>query len=246
MTDLQKRENKIATAVNMTTEEVAVIKATVAKNTSDTELSFFLMTAQMTGLNPFLKEIWCYKDNKGNLLVFAGRDGFLKVAQRDPLWNGMVSSEVRENDEFHMQPTKGEIHHKFSPKDRGKIVGAYCFIRPKGEDTPTVVWVDLATYDKQQFVWKSHTADMIKKVAEIHALKKAFGISGIQSEHEFAIKGEYVEPINTPQIESSEQKENRRIEDFIEKAKNKKQLEEVEPYLQEQHKEKYEQKKLEL
>lgn len=188
---------KIAKAVELTEQEVAVIKATVAKGTSDLELSYFLMTAKSVGLSPFNKEIWCYKDNKNNLIVFAGRDGFLKIAQRDKHWNGIVSCEVRENDNFEIDPPQGVIKHSFSWKDRGAIVGAYAKVQPKKCDTATVEWVDFETYNKNWNVWKTHPADMIKKVGEVRALKKAFGISGLQSEYEFEVVGDKVIPIDT-------------------------------------------------
>ena len=78
-----KRIEKVnlATANQWNPEQIAIIKATVAKNTTDTELAYFLNLSASLELNPFNKEIWCYKDSKQNLMTFAGRDGFLKIAQ---------------------------------------------------------------------------------------------------------------------------------------------------------------------
>jgi recombinational DNA repair protein RecT len=191
-------ETKIAKATNLTTEEVAVVKNTVAKGTTDLELSYFLMSGKALGLSPFNKEIWCYKDGKGNLLVFAGRDGFLKIAQRSPQWNGMASSEVRANDKFELDIPNGKITHIANPlEQRGEIVGAYAYVKPKGCDVATIEWADFKTYDKGWNVWKSHPADMIKKVAEIRVLKKAFGISGLNSEHEFEVVNDKAFAIDT-------------------------------------------------
>ena len=190
--------DKIAQATKLTPEQVGVIKNTVAKGTTDTELAYFLMTAQQVGLSPFTKEVWCYKDGKGNQIIFAGRDGFLKIAQRDQRWNGITSSEVRENDEFSLDIPQGIVHHKITNmRERGKIIGAYAYVKPKGVDTATIEWVDFETYDKGYNVWKTHPADMIKKVAETRVLKKAFGISGLASEYEFEVKGEKVLAIDT-------------------------------------------------
>lgn len=235
---------KIGDAVGLKTEEVAIIKNTVAKNTTDTELSFFLMTAKSVGLSPFNKEIWCYKDGRGNLVVFAGRDGFLKKAQQDTRWNGMVSADVRENDVCEIDYFNGTVNHK--PKvngDRGPIVGAYAVCRPKDCELATIEYVEMKAYNKNQAVWNSHPADMIKKVAETRVLKKAYGISGLQSEYEFHVKDDHVIPIDT---EPKPDKESERIVEFIANAKNKEQLEQVEPFLKEEHKPFYEQKKLEL
>lgn len=194
MTDIEVRENKIATATGLTPEEVAIIKATVAKNTTDTELSYFLMVAKSYGLSPFKKEVWCIKNNQSQLLVFAGRDGHLAAAQKDPRWNGISSSEVRENDAFEMDIPNGQVNHKYSMKDRGAIIGAYAICRPKGCDIATIEWVEMKPYDKGQNTWKSDPAAMIKKVAETHALKKAYGLSGLSSEYDFDVVGDKAYP----------------------------------------------------
>ena len=200
-TQVEKMDyTKLSTQFGWTDVEIATIQSTVAKGTSKVELAFFLSLAKSVGLNPFNKEIWCYKDNKGNLLIFSGRDGFLKKAQENPAYNGMRSSEVCENDTFNIDIAAGLVNHTFGVKDRGKIVGAYAFVfRRDGE--ATLEWADIATYDKLQFTWKTHKAEMIKKVAECHALKKAFGITGVQSEYEYdAVNKTFGTPATLPKL----------------------------------------------
>jgi phage recombination protein Bet len=214
--------NKIATATGFTSEQVAIIKNTVAKNVSDLELAFFLTNAKDLNLSPFNKEIWCYKDHQNNLIMFAGRDGFLKKAQQDNRWNGISSADVRANDTISIDYPNGVVHH--SPqvnKDRGEIVGAYAICKPKGCELATIEYVEFKTYSKGKFVWASHPADMIKKVAEIRALKKAYGISGLQSEYEFTVQDDIVKPINS---EPKPDKEYLRIKEHIENAKTKDEL----------------------
>lgn len=192
---VQINADKIASITGFKAEEVAIIKNTVAKGTTDTELAYFLSVCKNVELNPFMKEIWCYKDNKGNVLVFAGRDGFLKRAQQSQLWNGMTSFEVCKNDFFEMDVTKGIINHKPNFKDRGEILGAYAIVKPKGCEFPTIEWADFAVYNKGWNVWKTDPATMIKKVAETHALKKGFGITVIQAEYDFDVKDEIAIPL---------------------------------------------------
>lgn len=178
---------KISVATNFQQEQIAVAHRTVAKGTSFAELAYFLTVCKSVNLNPFNKEVWCYKDNVGNLLVFTGRDGFLARAQQNTDWNGMRSSEVCANDEFEMDIINNQIKHSFGTKDRGVIIGAYAIVfRKKCE--PTIEWVNIADYDKKRNTWNAFKADMIKKCAESHALKKAYGITGIQSEYDFEIK----------------------------------------------------------
>lgn len=192
-------------------EQIKVIHETVAKGTTLTELAYFLNVARSVGLNPFNKEIWCYKDNKGNLVMFAGRDGFLKKAQENPKFTGIRSSEVKANDEFSIDIANNHISHKISNlKDRGEIVGGYAIVFREGGE-PTIVVVEFARYNKPNgySAWKSHPEDMIKKVAESKALKLAFGISNLQVEEEFEIKN----GVAVPSEGSVEQADKRKLSD---------------------------------
>ena len=179
-------------------EQIAVIKKTVAKNTTNTELAHFLMTCKSVGLNPLNKEIWCYKDNKGNLIIFTGRDGLLRKAQEKNEFAGIRSGAVRENDEFEIDIPNGYIHHKiksFSLKDRGKVTGGYALVfRKNGEHTLEIA--DFETYNKGNQIWKNNPEEMIKKVPEAHALKKAFGMAGVQLEDDFDVNNDVAKPIN--------------------------------------------------
>lgn len=198
-----ERDEKISqVGTNLTAEQVSIIKNTVAKGVTDTELAYFLNVCHSVDLNPFNKEIWCFKDKKNNLLVFAGRDGFLSRAQKNPLFNGIRSCEICENDEWEIDIPNGKVIHKITKigEARGKILGAYAIIfRKDGE--PTIEFVSFSIYDKQVNVWKSDPPAMIKKVAETHALKKAFGISGIQSEYDWNVRNEIAESIALPKDE---------------------------------------------
>ncbi len=209
LVEVNEVQSSVALAFGFSKEEVAVIQHSVAKKTTKVELAYFLNVCKTMELNPFNKEVWCYKDNKGNLLIFAGRDGFLSKAQRNPLFNGIRSCEVREKDDWKIDIANGKIEHSItkSKKDRGEIIGAYCLVfRKNGE--PTIEWSDFSTYNKGYNTWKSHPAEMIKKVSETHALKKAFGISGIQSEYEFNVDNGVATPINQEVEKSVQQRKN--------------------------------------
>jgi len=173
-----------------TPEEIGIIKATVAKGFTDLELAYFLNVAKVYGLNPFTKQIWAYKDLKNNIIVFAGRDGFLSKAQKDSRWNGISSDVVREGEDFEMNVAQGKIFHVKKISSKEKIIGAYAISRPKGCEYPTIEWADFETYNKNHNVWKADPVAMIKKVAESHCLAKAYGIAGLAIEEDFEIKGE--------------------------------------------------------
>jgi recombinational DNA repair protein RecT len=184
---------KISEATGFTPAQVGIVKNQVAKGTTNTELAFFLMQAKSLGLNPFNKEIWCYKDHRGNMLIFTGRDGFLAKAQKDPRYNGIRSGCIRENDEYAIDIPNGRIDHRIkgSLAARGQIVGAYALVfmvdRSTGVKMETgMVYVPWENYKKDSpGPWKSHPDEMLIKVAESHALKKSMGFSGLQVEEDF-------------------------------------------------------------
>lgn len=194
---IDKRQEKIANQVKIfTPEEILIIKNTVAKGTTDLELAYFLNVAKVYGLNPFTKQIWCYKDAKGNVIVFAGRDGFLSKAQTDPRWNGIASDIVREGEKFTMNVAEGKISHEKNVTSKNRILGAYARCKPKGCEIETIEWADFETYNKGYNVWKSDPAAMIKKVAESHCLQKAYGLAGLANAEDFELKDEVVLPID--------------------------------------------------
>ena len=205
--DVTETQKSISENFGYTNQEIAVIQNSVAKGTNKIELAYFIKVCKTVGLNPFIKEIWCYKDNRDNLLVFAGRDGFLAKAQRDKNFAGIRSSEVRQNDVFKIDIANNKITHEFGIDERGEIVGAYAIVFRKGGE-PTIEYVDFKTYNKGWNAWKTHPSEMIKKVAETHALKKGFGISGIQSEYDFQEKNNIVNPIQTEKPKNNPQMED--------------------------------------
>lgn len=220
-----KRREELELVSNMVTgspfspEQIGVIQKSVAKKTTTAELAYFLNVCQSVGLNPFNKEVWCYKDHKGNLIIFTGRDGLLRKAQENPAFAGIRSSEVRENDVFEIDIANNKIKHQFTGDERGAIIGAYSVVfRKDGE--ATIEWVKFEDYypaNASGFSpWKRFPAAMIKKVAESHALKKAFGMSGVQVEYDFEIRNGVASPKGIqPQKEDHEYAQLKR---FIEEA----------------------------
>lgn len=187
-------------SMQYTDEQKNIIKSTVAKNTTDMELLYFLELCKAEGLSPFKKQIWCYKDSQNNLIVFAGRDGFLFKAQENPNYAGIRSADVCENDDFVFDVINPENNrHIINHKNRGKTIGGYAIVyRKDGQCTP--VYVNFDEYNKKRNTWLSNPSAMIKKVAETSALKLAFGIPGVQSEHEFEIINDVAIPIDHTEV----------------------------------------------
>jgi len=187
--------------------QIQSLRLNAAKDTTDTEMLFFLNVCKSTGLNPFVKQIWCYKA-KDDLIIFTGRDGYLTNANTKKDYAGIRSSAIYDGDAWSVDIPNGIIEHKITKQasERGKIIAAYCIVFRKGGEQ-TVAFVDFNRYARTGKTregelyligsWKSHPEDMIMKVAETRSLSKAFPLPGIQSEYEWEAKDDIVQPINS-------------------------------------------------
>lgn len=162
-------------------ELVDVIKSTVAKDATDAELYYFLSLASMYDLNPFMKEIWFAKTKDGEPMIMTGMYGYQKLAKRDEDYLLCTAQEVRENDEFEIEMDCAEIvgiKHKFKHSDRGRIVGAYAYLKTKsGNDLCS--YVDFREYNRGNYIWKKNPSAMIKKVAKNDVYKSFVNTNGL-------------------------------------------------------------------
>lgn len=143
-------------------EVIETLKATVAKGATDAQLAQFIEVCRATGLNPFLKEIWCIAATN---TIMTSRDGYLKIANNDPAFDGIESEVVRD--------------------DKGQIQKAICTIWRKDRSHPTKCEAWFNEYFKTNSqVWKQYPSAMIMKVAEALALKRSFAINGLVTQEE--------------------------------------------------------------
>jgi hypothetical protein len=156
-------------------------------------------------LNPFTKEVWCYKDKKGNLLIFAGRDGLLRKAQENPQFNGIRSVAIYENDEYSIDVLNNKIKHTITKEktERGKILYGVTIVFRKGGE-PSICIADFSVYNKGYNAWSTHPEAMICKVSEVMALKQFANCPNVQSEYDYTIDtiGNVVVPIEQETVES--------------------------------------------
>ena len=182
-------------------EELRTIRNTVAKDASESEFKMFITLATRYGLDPFNKEIFFWK-GKGRPVVMTSRDGYLKIADRHPEYDGLVSDVVRENDQF-KRKSEG-IDHEYS-SNRGEIIGAYALIYRKDRSYPIYIFAPFDEYNAGSKVWKQYPSAMILKVAESMALKRAFTVSGLVSREEMEVTQMQEESSNfTNKIENVE------------------------------------------
>jgi phage recombination protein Bet len=171
--------------------QMALIKATVAKDCSDGELAMFLELCARYQLDPFAKQIWAAKmgGSNGPVTIMVSRDGLLTLANRHSDFEGMDGDIVRANDSFRKLhgPEGLTVQHEVtngSIKERGEIVGAWAVVY-RTDRRPTYFFAPYEQYKKgDKSPWAKQTDAMILKVAESMALRKAFSISGVVGEDE--------------------------------------------------------------
>jgi phage recombination protein Bet len=141
-------------------EMIETIKQTVCKGATDAQLKMFIEVCKATGLNPFLKEIW-FVPAVG---VMAGRDGYLRVANEHPQFDGMSTTVERD--------------------EKGIPLKATCSVWRKDRGHPITCEAWYSEYRKNSNVWQTYPSAMISKIAEVLALKRSFAINGIVTEEE--------------------------------------------------------------
>lgn len=137
-------------------EKITLLKDTYARDLSPKQFEVFCHIAGHSNLDPFKKEIYPMIVSK-KLVVIVGIDGFRKTAHESGDYMGMDPIAVEYDED-------------------GKIISAECVVykHVHGHKCPFSAKVLFKEYDKRSGNWKSMPLTMIQKVAEAHALRKAF------------------------------------------------------------------------
>ena len=185
------------------------IKNTVAENATDDELDMFMHLAKEYNLDPFQGEIYFWKFGSKDPTIMTSRDGYLKIANQHPAFNGMDSGVIYPGDTF--KKTTDGVQHELDIDSISKTPkGAYAVVYRSDRKVPTRVVVPFADYNKNNKVWSNYPSAMIQKVAESMALKRAFSVSGLVSKEEMGYEGQQSEQIETPNFEEEQYIEEER------------------------------------
>ena len=107
--------------------DLEAIRNSVAKGVDDANFKMFISLATHYDLDPFAHEIWCIcMDNGKSPVITTSRDGYLKIANRNPHFRGMESDVVYSGDKFYKD--NDGVHHAYNAANRGQIIGAYAVV----------------------------------------------------------------------------------------------------------------------
>lgn len=155
---------------------------------TDKEVAMYVQLCKAQQLNPFLKEAYLIKySNSTPASIVVSKDAFTKRAEAHPQYDGMKSGIIVMSKDGKITEREGAFH---LPNEN--VVGGWARVYRKDKKTETydsVAYDEYAVKDSNgniNTMWRTKPATMIQKVAEVHALRKAFPerLSGMYVEEE--------------------------------------------------------------
>lgn len=168
-----------AVPANFSREQLDLIKKTVAAGTSDLEFALFVEVATTLGLSPITRQIYAIMRNekqsdgsfKKKMTIQTGIDGLRLIAARTGELAGIDEAEYDTED---------------AAQPKWARVTVYRFSH--GKRVPFTARVRWSEFGSTSGLWARMPYHMLAKVAESHALRKAFAqeTSGIYTHEEMA------------------------------------------------------------
>lgn len=144
------------------------LKGTVFKNATNEQLMALVVVANEYKLNPFCRQIYAFPDKAGGIVPVISVDGWLRMMQEHPQFDGIEFDE----------------HHD---KD-GKLVWITATIHRKDRSVPTKVTEYLSECLRNTDPWKTSPHRMLRHRAAIQCIRVAFGLSGADPDEVERIK----------------------------------------------------------
>jgi phage recombination protein Bet len=174
-------------SVSWTTEQVDLIKRTIAVGATHDELQLFMYQAKRTGLDPLSRQIHFVK-RKDKGAIQTAIDGYRLIADRTGKYAG--------SDDYMFDEGIPQYLHMMAKRGTPLTATVTVYKMVDGSKVPftaTAGWDEYCPSDeKSGFMWRKMPYLMIGKCAEALALRKAFPaeLSGIYTNEEMAQAGD--------------------------------------------------------
>lgn len=166
---VSERTGEVQAAGHFDSQQIAIIKESICKGASDSELQFFLQVCKRTGLDPFSRQIYSIPRG-GQRTIQVGIDGLCLIADRTGKY----------------MPGKESV---FGYTSTGAIFSCTAYIKKQAKDGS---WHEVSAiafwdeYNAGQGLWKKMPRRMLEKCALALCLRKAFpsDLSGLYTHEE--------------------------------------------------------------
>lgn len=159
---------KVASKFNMTGSNLlGTLAETIfpsKKSATPEQVQALLIVADQYGLNPFTKEVYAFPGKGGGIMPVVGIDGWLKLANNHPAFDGMDIT--------------------FADDEDNRPISCTCTIYRKDRGHPIVITEYYAENRRMTEPWKLNPHRMLRHRAVIQAIRVAFSFSGIYSPDE--------------------------------------------------------------
>lgn len=135
---------------------------------TDQDMTQFISICKYNQLNPFLNEAYLVKFGQQPAQMIVSKEALMKRAEACPNYEGIQAGVIVIRDNK-VEELEGCF---YLPTD--KLVGGWSKVYRSDRKYPSVSRVNLAEYDKKQSTWNEKPSTMIRKVAEVQALREAF------------------------------------------------------------------------
>lgn len=135
---------------------------------SDQDIVQFMSICKYNQLNPFLNEAYLIKFGSQPATMVVSKEALMKRAEANEKYEGIQAGVIviRENQIVELEGT--------FYLNTDKLVGGWAKVYRSDKKYPFVSKVNFSEYDKGQSNWKEKPSTMIRKVAEVQALREAF------------------------------------------------------------------------
>lgn len=173
-------------------KDIDILRNTICKDLNDRELEMFIGVCNRKQLDPISRQIYAIKTG-GRMQPITSIDGFRLIAERTGLYDGQDSPMW-----FKEDGTRTNIWLDDQPP-----AAAMVKVYKKGCSKGFVGIARWSSFGGNSPTWKKMPDHMLAKVAESHALRKAFPqeISGLYTDDEMDQVPEKVLPVEPTPVE---------------------------------------------